>query len=144
MHNITAVDKGNSPYYCRDPKHWTYGSVCYACAERPGLPRQAFLRTLRSQKHNIIFNGSKTLGTPRYTQRTVLEMRRSSALRSCSARRDKSASITSSPGFADIGLLVACTTAGPCYIKNRGFTVGTFDDTVLQRFAKCKATPTSE
>ena len=27
-----------------------YGSVCRACAQRPGLPRQSFSRTLRSQK----------------------------------------------------------------------------------------------
>ena len=36
--------------YRRVPKFWTYGSVCCACAQRPGLPRQAFSRTLRSQK----------------------------------------------------------------------------------------------
>ena len=35
---------------CRQvPKFWTYGSVCCACAQRPGLPRQSS-RTLRSQE----------------------------------------------------------------------------------------------
>ncbi len=29
-----------------------YGSVCCACAQRPGLPRQSFSRTLRSQNKN--------------------------------------------------------------------------------------------
>ena len=38
---------------CRVPKCWAYGSVCCACAQRPGLPRQSFSRTLRSPKHNI-------------------------------------------------------------------------------------------
>ncbi len=36
--------------YHQVPKFSPYGSVCYACAQRPGLPRQSFLRTLTSQK----------------------------------------------------------------------------------------------
>jgi hypothetical protein len=80
--------------YRRVPKFWTKGSVRCACAQRPGLPhawsegymsaehclqceagelagvtcarlRQAFSRTLRSQKHNI-FQWAQHLGTPRY------------------------------------------------------------------------------
>ena len=33
---------------CSGPKFWTHGSVCCACAQRPGLPRQSFSRTLTS------------------------------------------------------------------------------------------------
>ncbi len=35
--------------YRRVPKFSPYGLVCYACAQRPGLPRQSFSHTLWSQ-----------------------------------------------------------------------------------------------
>ena len=51
-------------WFRRVPTFCTYGSVCCACAQRPGLPRgrQSFLRTLRSHKtlNIVFFNGSKT------------------------------------------------------------------------------------
>ena len=34
----------------RVPTFWTYGPLCCACAQRPGLPRQSFSRSQRSQK----------------------------------------------------------------------------------------------
>jgi hypothetical protein len=45
---------------CQKPKFLPYGSVCCACAQRPGLLRQSFSRTLRSQKGYYFFNGSNT------------------------------------------------------------------------------------
>jgi hypothetical protein len=53
--------------YPRVPKFRTYGSVCCACAQRPGLPCQSFSRTLRSQKHNI-FSMGPTLRYPAVLQ----------------------------------------------------------------------------
>jgi hypothetical protein len=44
------VSEAGKMTYRRVPKFWTYGSACCACAQRSGLPRQSFLRTLRSQK----------------------------------------------------------------------------------------------
>ncbi len=38
--------------YHRVPKFSPYGSVCCACAQRPGLPPQSFSRMLRSQQLN--------------------------------------------------------------------------------------------
>jgi hypothetical protein len=40
--------------YRRVPKFWTYGSVCCACAQRPGLPRASPSRACRGHK-NIFF-----------------------------------------------------------------------------------------
>ena len=42
-------------WFRRVPKFGTYGSVCCACAQRPGLPRQSFSRTQRSQKTSYSF-----------------------------------------------------------------------------------------
>ena len=55
------IARTNTPAtaYRRVPEFTPYGSVCCACAERPGLPRQSFSRTLRSQKHNIFSMGPK-------------------------------------------------------------------------------------
>jgi hypothetical protein len=46
----TTVSSCVGFFYCRVPKFSPYGSVCCACAQRPGLPRQSFSRTLMSQK----------------------------------------------------------------------------------------------
>ncbi len=36
---VTAVKRGIKDKYTRVPKFWTHGSVCCACAQRPGMPR---------------------------------------------------------------------------------------------------------
>ena len=46
----------------RVPMFLPYGSVCCACAQRPGLPCQSFLRTLKSLKTNT-FRWVQNLGT---------------------------------------------------------------------------------
>jgi hypothetical protein len=45
------------------PKVSPKGSVCCACAQRPGLPRQSFSRTLGSQKSQYFFEWVQNLGT---------------------------------------------------------------------------------
>ncbi len=52
-HAVATVQISDSFYrqYRRVPKFSPYGSVCCACAQRPGFPpRQSFSRTLTSQK----------------------------------------------------------------------------------------------
>ncbi len=40
---------------------WTYGSVCFACAQRPGLPRASPSRVRCGHKnHGMFLNGSTT------------------------------------------------------------------------------------
>ena len=55
----------------RVPKFSPYGSVCCACAQRPGLPRQSVSRTLRPENTKYFFNGSKTKALGDISTRTT-------------------------------------------------------------------------
>ena len=91
------------------PKFWTYGSVCCACAQRPGLPRHALMFTLRSQKY-ITFSTGLKLRYP--TAHHVHTQIQTCARKYCFEKSTSGAMRTDAPGVRDMRRVPVPLSAG--------------------------------